>query len=251
MVEVNSIIQGDCLQIMSQIPDGSIDLIVTDPPYKLTQRGSSGTMSGYWTTDAAKKGTVFEHNDIEIEQYLPEFYRILKEDAHCYIMCNNLNMPHFFDVIGKSKFHFVKLLVWDKQTKICGKYYMGQIEFIFFLRKGKDKPINDCGVSDLFSFPNKKEKNADGLNIHDSQKPVGLMQTLIRNSSNEGDIVLEPFCGSGTTCIAALRENRKYIGIELDPKYYEVAKKRIETELSQLKLFDYEKQEINRDTQTF
>lgn len=237
MLEINQIFNGDCLDLMKSIPDRSIDLIVTDPPYRLTQRGSSGTMSGYWATDAARKGTVFEHNDIDISDYLPEFYRVLKDDAHCYIMCNNLNMPHFFEVIGKSEFHFIKLLVWDKQTKICGKYYMGQIEFIFFLRKGKDKPINDCGTSDLLSYPNKKEKNIDGSNIHDSQKPIGLMQTLIRNSSNEGDIVLEPFCGSGTTCIAALRENRKYIGIELDSKYYEVAKKRIETELQQLKLF--------------
>lgn len=237
MLEINQIYNGDCLQIMSQIPDGSIDLIVTDPPYKLTQRGQSGTMSGYWATDAARKGTVFEHNNIEIEQYLPKFYRILKDDAHCYIMCNNLNMPHFFDVIGKSGFHFVKLLVWDKQTKICGKYYMGQVEHIFFLRKGKDKPINDCGTSDLLTFHNVKDKNADGSNIHDSQKPIGLMQTLIRNSSNEGDIILEPFAGSGTTCIAALREKRKYIGIELDQHFYEVAKKRIETELSQPKLF--------------
>lgn len=233
----NQIYLGDCLDVMKEIPDGCIDLIATDPPYRLTQRGSNGTMSGYWATDAAKKGTVFEHNDIEIEQYLPEFYRILKEDAHYYIMCNNLNMPHFFDVIGKSKFHFVKLLVWDKQTKICGKYYMGQIEFIFLIRKGKDKPINNCGTSDLLSFPNVKDKNADGSNIHDSQKPIGLMQTLIQNSSNVGDIVLEPFAGSGTTCIAALRENRKYIGIELDRHYYNIAKKRIETELSQLRLF--------------
>lgn len=237
MLEINQIFNGDCLELMKDIPDGSIGCIVTDPPYRLTQRGSSGTMSGYWATDAARKGTVFEHNDIDIADYLPEFFRVLKDDAHCYIMCNNLNMPHFFDVIGKSGFHFVKLLVWDKQTKICGKYYMGQVEHIFFLRKGKDKPINDCGTSDLLKFPNVKDKNADGSNIHDSQKPIGLMQTLIRNSSNEGDIILEPFAGSGTTCIAALRENRKYIGIELDPHYYEVAKKRIETELQQLKLF--------------
>lgn len=237
MLEINQIYNDDCLELMKDIPDGSIDLIATDPPYRLTQRGSSGTMSGYWATDAVRKGIIFEHNDIDIADYLHEFYRVLKEDAHCYIMCNNLNMQHFFEVIGKSRFHFVKLLVWDKQTKICGKYYMGQIEFIFFLRKGKDKPINDCGTSDLLSYPNKKEKKSDGTNIHDSQKLIGLMQTLIRNSTNVGDVVLEPFCGSGTTCIAALRENRKYIGIELDPHYYEVAKKRIETEQQQLKLF--------------
>lgn len=237
MLEFDKVYLGNCIDLMSQIPDESIDLIVTDPPYKLTKRGSSGTMSGYWATDAAKKGTVFKHNDIEIEQYLPEFYRILKEDAHCYIMCNNLNMPHFFDVIGKSKFHFVKLLVWDKQTKICGKYYMGQIEFIFLIRKGKDKPINNCGTPDLLTFPNVKNKNADGSNIHDSQKPIGLMQTLIENSTNENEVVLDPFMGSGTTALAAIRSNRRYIGFEIDKTYYDLTQKRLAQEISQTTLF--------------
>lgn len=110
MMEIDKIYNMDCLEGMKQIPDGSVDLVATDPPYKLTSRGSSGTMSGYWATDIARKGKVFEHNDIEIEEYLPEFYRILKPDAHCYIMCNNLNLPHFFEVISKSKFNFIKLL---------------------------------------------------------------------------------------------------------------------------------------------
>lgn len=118
-----------------------------------------------------------------------------------------------------------------------GTMYMNCFEYILFLWKGFAKKINNCGTPDLLTFPNVKDKNADGSNIHDSQKPIGLMQTLIQNSSNVGDIVLEPFAGSGTTCIAALRENRKYIGIELDKHYYEVAKKRIENELSQPKLF--------------
>lgn len=237
MIGIDTIYNMDCLEGMKQIPDGSVDLVATDPPYKLTQRGSSGTMSGYWATDAARKGRVFEHNDIEVEEYLPEFYRILKPDAHCYIMCNNLNMPHFFDVISKSDFHFVKLLVWDKQTKICGKYYMGQVEFIFLLRKGKDKQINNCGTSDLLSFPNKRDKNADGSNVHDSQKPIGLMRTLIENSTDEGGVVLDPFMGSATTAIAAVKEKRHFIGFELNKEYYEKAVKRIEAEQSQLKLF--------------
>lgn len=228
----------DALEGMRQIPDGSIDLIATDPPYKLTSRGSSGNMSGYWTTDIAKQGKVFEHNDIEIEQYLPEFYRILKDDAHCYIMCNNVNLPHFFEVIGKSKFHFVKLLVWDKQSKICGRYYMGQVEHIFMLRKGKDKPINNCGTSDLLSFPSKRDKNADGSNIHNSQKPVGLMATLIENSTDKDEIVLDAFSGSGTTAIAALKLNRKYIGFEISQEYVDVANERIKNEVSQFSLFN-------------
>ena len=217
----------DCLEGMKQLPDGCIDLIATDPPYKLTQRGSSGTMSGYWTTDAARKGMVFEHNDIEIEQYLPEFYRILKEDAHCYIMTNNYNICHFLDVISKSKFHFIKCLIWDKQNKICGRYYMGQYEYIIFIRKGKDKPINDCGCSDIISIPNRKTKNGDGSNVHDSEKPVELMATLIRNSTDEGETVLDPFMGSGTTAVAAVRTKRNFIGFELDTKYHAIASDRV------------------------
>ena len=236
-MEIDKIYNEDCLVGMKAIPDKSIDLIVTDPPYKLTARGNCGTMSGYWTNDITKKGKVFENNNVEIEDYLGEFYRILKDTSHCYIMCNNLNLPHFFEVISKSNFNFVKLLVWDKCTKICGTYYMGQVEHIFLLRKGGNKPINDCGTSDLLSFPNKKYKAYNGGNIHDSQKPVGLFQTMIENSSKQGEIVLDPFMGSGTTALACIRANRHFIGFELDKKYFDISMQRIKQEQSQLKLF--------------
>ena len=226
------------MQIMRGIPNESIDLICTHPPYKVTQRGSSGTMSGYWTTEQTRKGMIFDHNDIEIEQYLPEFYRILKTDSHCYIMCNNYNLPHFFEVIGKTDFHFVKLLAWDKQSKICGRYYLGQVEHIFMLRKGKDKPINDCSRSDLLSFSNfNREKDRQGNNLHDSMKPVPLMQCLIENSTQNGELVLDPFIGSGTTALACIRSKRNYIGCEIDPKYYKVSLDRIEQEKRTLTLF--------------
>ena len=178
-MEVNQIYNVDCLAGMKGIPSESIDCIVTDPPYRLTSHGSSGTMSGYWTTEVARRGKVFEHNDIEIEDYLPELYRVLKPETHCYIMCNNLNLPHFFDVISKSKFHFVKLLVWDKVKAICGRYYMGRVEHIFLLRKGNDRPINDCGTVDILTIPNVKPKDKNGNNLHDSAKPVALFQTAL------------------------------------------------------------------------
>lgn len=236
-MKLDDIYQGDCLELMKDIPDESVDLIVTDPPYKLTARGNSGTMSGYWTNDITKKGKVFENNDVEIEDYLGEFYRILKDTSHCYIMCNNLNLPHFFEVISKSKFNFVKLLVWDKCTKICGKYYMGQVEHIFLLRKGGDKQINNCGTSDLLSFPNKKDKAYSGENIHNSQKPIALFQTMIENSSKEGEIILDPFMGSGTCAIACMRTNRHYLGFELDKKYFDLTNERIRMEKQTLRLF--------------
>ena len=229
----------DCLEGMKLIPDESIDLIATDPPYKVMQKGTSGTMSGYIVSDLTKKGKIFDNNDIDIAEYLPEFYRILKPRGHCYIMCNNFNLPHFFDVINASDFHFTKLLVWDKNTKICGRYYMGQVEHIFFLRKGADKQINDCGVSDLLSYPNVKDKNDDGSNIHNSQKPVGLMRKLIECSSLEGEVVLDPFMGSGTTAIAAIKSKRAFMGFELDSEYCDIANKRVcaELDVNKSKLF--------------
>lgn len=151
-------------------------------------------------------------------------------------MCNNVNLAHFFEAITKSDFHFTKLLVWDKQNKICGTYYMGQIEFIFLLRKGGDRPINNCGTSDLLSFPNVKDK-VGGENIHNSQKPINLFRTMIVNSTNEGDVVLDPFMGSGTTALACIKENRKYVGFEIDSKYYDTATTRIKDESRNLSLF--------------
>lgn len=225
------------MEVMKSLPDESIDLICTDPPYKVTKKGCHGTMSGYWATDRANSGKIFSHNDIDIEEYLPEFFRVLKADAHCYIMCNNLNLQHFFEVIGKSPFHFVKLLVWDKQSKICGRYYMGQVEYIFMLRKGRDKPINNCSTSDLLSFSNfNREKDRNGNNLHDSIKPVPLMQCLIENSTQEGELVLDTFIGSGTTAIASIRSKRHYIGCEIDKTYYNVAQERIANETAQLTL---------------
>ena len=227
----------DCLEGMKMIPDGSVDLVATDVPYLCTSRGGSGTMSGYWTNDQARNGKIFDHNDIKIEEYLPEFYRILKEDTHCYIMCNNFNLIHFLKVIDDSPFHFTKCLIWDKCSKICGRYYMGQYEYIIMLRKGGDRPVNDCGMSDILSVPLHRDKNADGTNIHDSQKPVELFQTLIRQSTLKTQTVLDPFMGSGTTAVACLREKRHFIGFELNEKYYRKSLDRITAEKQYPTLF--------------
>lgn len=235
-MELNIIHNADCLDILRDMPSESIDLIVIDPPYKIIPHGSVGTMSGYVTRQKAMRGTVFDYNDIDISDYIDDLYRVLKDTAHCYIMCNNFNLPHFFDVIGKSKFKFTKLLIWDKCSPICGRYYMTQTEFIFLLRKGSDKQINNCGTTDILRFPNKRDKHGN-LNIHDSQKPVSLFQTLIENSSNEGEVVFDPFMGSGTTAIACIRSNRRYVGCEIDNKFYELANKRIKLEKQQIKLF--------------
>ena len=211
-----------------------VDMIFTDPPYKVTSRGNAGNSGGMLQKDINRKGQVFTHNNIEIEDYLPKFYKVLKESGHCYIMTNHKNITHFLNVINtwkddetKEGFKFIKSLIWDKGNKIMGQYYMSQFEYILFLRKGKGVKINNCGTSDLLSIPNKKTKGKDGLNLHDTEKPVDLTNILIENSSDIGQIVFDPFMGIGGCGVSCEKLGRKFIGIELDKKYYDIARERI------------------------
>lgn len=217
----------NCLDTLKAIPSESIDLIVTDPPYKVTSRGSSGTMGGYWKSDIAKKGQIFKNNNISCKEYLPEFYRILKEKTICYVMCNNTNLQEMINVGIECGFSFVKCLIWEKGNKICGRYYMNCFEYIILFRKGGDRTINYCGTPDILKVPIKKLKDKNGKNLHDTEKPVELMEILVKNSSNENEIVLDPFMGIGSTGVACKNLERQFIGIEIDEKYFNIARNRI------------------------
>jgi len=239
-VELNKIYNIDCLIGMRDIPDKSIDLIVTDPPYKITARGNGGNSGGMFQKKEVNNGKVFKSNDLEIEDWLPLFYNLLKDDSHCYIMTNNKNITNYLHKIDtlyfnndkSQRFHFIKNLVWVKDNKIMGQTYMSQFEYIIMIRKGKHKRINNCGDSDVLMFKNKKTKNESNKTIHDTEKPIKMMEVLINNSSNETDIVLDPFSGIGTTAIACINTNRNYIGFELDEAYYNIAQKRIEEHIN-------------------
>ena len=211
----------DCLEGLKLIPDNSIDLVVTDPPYKTTSRGSSGGTGGILKEEINKKGKVFKHNDIEFNEWLPELYRVLKEKGHAYIMTNNKNLKSMLVEVGNAGFNIFKTLIWAKNSAITNMYYMDSHEYIIFCRKGKAKRINNCGTKSVLNIDNPRNK------LHPTEKPVELMGILINNSSNECDTVLDPFIGSGSTAIACINNNRNYIGFELSEEYCKIAEKRI------------------------
>lgn len=212
---------GDCLELMKDIPDGSVDLILTDPPYKVTSRGSSGGTGGMLKDDINKSGMVFKHNSITFSEWLPECYRVLKDDCHAYFMTNNKNLLSMLQAVENAGFKVFKTLVWVKNTAITNMYYMDNHEYILFCRKGKAKKINECGTKSVLSFDNPRNK------LHPTEKPVELMQKLLENSSSNSDVVLDPFMGSCSTGVACVNTGRKFIGIELDKDYFEIAKERI------------------------
>ncbi len=228
---------GDCLEVMDKLIEQGIkvDAIITDPPYKITARGNGGNSGGMFQKKEVNNGKVFEVNNLEIEDWLEKIYNLLKDSSHCYIMTNNKNITNYLHKIDTlyfnsnkdDKFHFIKNLIWVKDNKIMGQSYMSQFEYIIMLRKGAHKKINNCGDSDVIQVKNKKMKNEEGKTIHDTEKPVELMEYLIKNSSNDSGVIFDPFMGIGSTGVACQNLNRNFIGIELSKEYFEIAKERI------------------------
>ena len=145
-------------------------------------------------------------------------------------MINGRNLKELQIEAEKVGFKFCNLLVWVKNNQTPHKFYMSRTEFILMLRKGKERYINDLGCSNVFIYPNRS-----GDKFHPTEKPIELMRDFIINSTNEGDKVLDPFMGAGSTCIACKQTGREYYGIEIDEKYYDIAKKRIDGEFVQRK----------------
>ena len=226
-----SLYNTDAIKWLKTLDNDSVDLIVSDPPYRVQQHGSSGLSGIFKTKTGVEKelnSKLFQHNEVEVTDCSSELFRILKPDNHCYIMTNDFNLINFLNVFTDVGFHFTKLIIWDKQNKIANPYYMQQVEYILFMSKGRTKQINNCGTSNLLSISNIQNKNND----HPTEKPVELMEILIKNSSKEGDLVMDPFVGVGATALACQNLNRNFIGCEIDKKYYDTAMERLNSGLN-------------------
>jgi len=206
------------IEMMRSLPDQSIDLLLTDPPYKVTSRGGYTSSGGMLRDEKFRSGVVFETP--HISEWIDEAYRVLKDGSHAYIMCNNKNLPEFLAVVSNSDFHFVKSLIWLKDNKIMSQMYMSQFEYVLFLRKGKAKKVNDCGISDVLQFKNPKPKQ------HPTEKPILMLELLIQQSTQDGDVVLDPFAGVCTTGSACIKTNRSFIGCEIDQSYFAIGESR-------------------------
>lgn len=212
--------------LSNDIPDSSIDLVITDPPYKIGGGGCTTIKGGIFDTRINQHvgaGKMFSHNEITFSDWIPEAYRVLKDGTHAYIMCNGRNIANLQAEAEKAGFTFQNLLVWNKGNVTPNRYYMQKCEFILMLRKGKARTRNNPGSNNLLEIP-----NIIGKKQHPTEKPVELMKIMIENSSNPGETVLDPFIGAGSSGIAALQLGRSFIGYEIDKKYYEIASARID-----------------------
>jgi len=209
------LLYGDCLDRMKEIPDKSVDCMITDSPYGF----------GYQSNMKKNKDMpmFYDRNTSWLNEWLFKANKILKDDGHLYMFAPTQKIDEFKQKI--ENFFIIKnILVWDKKGFGMGDLfgqYAPSYEFIIFAIKEQGKKLNGKRDRDLLSF------NKANSKFHPTEKPVNLLQYLIEKSSNENDIILDTFMGSGSTGVACGNLNRKFIGIELDEKYFEIAKNRI------------------------
>lgn len=238
MLEINKVYNIDCLIGLREMPSESVDLCVTDPPYNVISGGNKDRGTNGFPNSVLNRndGKIFDFNDINFEDWIPEVYRVLKKDAEFYCMINVINLEELLRVARESGFKLHNVLVWEKNSANPNRWYMKNCEFTCYFYKGEAKTINNPGSKQVQMF-----FNPVGDKFHPTEKPSDLMKFYIENSSKEFDIVLDPFMGSGTTAVACKELRRYFIGFEIDPKYYEIIEERL-SETKQLEklggLFD-------------
>lgn len=210
------------------------DLIVTDPPYLLTSGGkNTGEMGGCLANDIYNNSGGLIDCQIDWKDFMPLLFKSLKDPGHAYIMANNRNVQPMLNAADEAGFHFHNLLVWDKVSATPNRWYMKNLEFTGFFSKGKAFYINDCSQKQLIRCPQVDESKDENGKPHPTEKPVSLMACYIINSTHEGQTVLDPFMGSGTTGVAAVQYGRKFIGIEKDERFFDMAVERLSKALDQ------------------
>jgi DNA modification methylase len=214
--------QTDARVALPLLATESIDLIVTDPPYRCISGGPGGSGGRPAGVLAPNTGRVFEHNDTDLTEVVGDLYRVLRSPGHAYVMTNLLNLFRYRDILVGAGFKVHNLLVWRKQNVTPNRWYMKNGEFILFVRKGPARAIYTPGEKMITDAT-----NPTGNKRHETEKPVDLMERYIRASTKPGEIVLDPFMGCGTTGVAAIRAGRRFLGFELDPKHFETARGRL------------------------
>ena len=211
------------MKILQQLNDKSIDLIITDPPYKLATSGSGiykqKDKQYIKELDVLKDG--FDYS------ILDELCRVMKK-INIYIWCSQKQIIPLLDYFVKEKKCNYNIISWHKTNPIpaCGNKYLTDTEFCLFFREKGVKVQGEFKTKFTYYITPLNQQDKKKYN-HPTIKPLFIIENFILNSSNEHEVVLDPFVGSGTTGVAAIKHNRRFIGIEKEVTYCDIAEKRI------------------------
>ena len=220
----NRIICADCLDVLRQLPDKCVDLVLTDPPYGML----------FQSNYRQEKYNKIENDDNLdwLDEWCEQLNRIKKDDSHIYIFCSWHNVDVFKHTVEKF-FPVKNVLIWQKNNTGMGDLfndYAPEYEMILYCNPN-NKKLNGGRDSNILRY--KRTQNE----LHPTQKPVDLFAYLIQKSTNENDLVIDCFSGSGTTAVACHNLKRRFICIERDKEYYLASCERLEQAQRQQMLF--------------
>lgn len=211
---MSNIFKKDAVAWLKTLEDESVDLVITDPPYEsLEKHRSKGTTTRLKHSKSSSNDWFMIFPNERFNELFYEIYRVLKKGRHFYLFCDQETMFAVKPIAEKMGFKFWKPLVWDKQAIGMGYHYRARYEFILFFEKGKRK-LNDLGIPDVLSC----KRVWRG---YPTEKPVELLEILIKQSTETEELVIDPFFGSGSTLIAAKNLERKFKGSDIADKAHE------------------------------
>jgi site-specific DNA-methyltransferase (adenine-specific) len=208
MAKYNYVLQGDCTEVLKALPSESVDLVVTDPPYFVRYR------------DRAGRTIANDEDPASVLDAFTDVYRLLKPNTFCVSFYGWNHVDAFLAAWRRAGFHPVGHIVWRKDYASSTGYLRARHEQAYLLAKGRPakpaEPLDDV-----------RPWKYTGNVRHPTEKDVSILRPLIESFSKAGDLVIDPFAGSGSTLVAAASAGRRYLGVELEQRYCELARERL------------------------
>src|SRR5699024_9138796 len=227
---INNVIHGECIEVMRGMEAESVDLVLTDPPYGIDFTSGHSTNKEYRKANKSVNGILNDGKDNApfLSEVIDELNRVMKDDSHVYWFTRWDKVPEQLPLLERY-FNVKNALIWKKNIWSMGDLqgaYAGQYEVILFAHKGR-RILNEVDGKrrhpDILSY----DRIPSTRLRHSHEKPEDLIEFLMRKSSDVGEVVLDPFAGSGTTAAVAKRLGRDFITMEMDEDYVEIARERI------------------------
>lgn len=227
------IVQSDAVAWLKTLLPDSVDLVITDPAYEsLEKHRAKGSTTRLKESDGSSNPWFEIFPNERFGDLFRELYRVMKPGSHLYMLVDSETMFHVKPIGEAHGFRFWRPLVWDKVRIGMGYHYRGRAEYILFFEKGKRK-LNNLSISDVLTidpadFEEDVIRTPRVLGKYPTEKPVPLLEILVQQSSAPGELVVDPFAGSGSTGVAALIHGRRFAGCDLAARAVEISNRRCE-----------------------
>ena len=228
----NYLLQGDSKKLIKKIPDQFIDLILTDPPYNIGKH-STGNIPLPGRSAINNDVALWDQVDFHPEEWVDEFLRILKPTGNLFIFTSYNQLGRWYDCLD-HRMDTTQFMIWHKTNpapKIFKAGFLNSCEMIYcgWNKKHTWNFISQTEMHNFIESPICMRPERLSNPKHPAQKPTAVLKKIVTIASNEGDVVFDPFMGVGSTGVAALALQRRFIGFELDEAYFNASKERIET----------------------